>query len=77
MPSATQLRGILGDKDGHSGLLVDQLIQSPEQCAAAGQCNAVVDDVSRQLRRCLFQGTLDTSTIRGQRLGECSGPLWR
>ena len=53
-----------------AGLPLHQLIQAAKQGAAAGEDNAVVDDVCRKLRRGLFQGALDGIHNRGQRIGQ-------
>ena len=45
--------------DINAGLALDQLIQAPQQGTAAGQGDAVVDDIGAQLRRGALQGLLD------------------
>src|SRR5512137_513918 len=50
---------VLGDEDGQLGLLADPLIQVLEQRAAAGQDDAPVDDVRRELGRRPLQGDAD------------------
>ena len=42
-----------------AGLALDQLIQTAQQCAAAGQGDAAVDDIRTQLRRGALQRFLD------------------
>ena len=58
-PHAVQ--GALRHMDRDARLLGHQLVQAPQQRAAAGEDNAVVDNISRKLRRSLFQGALDAS----------------
>ena len=45
--------------DIDAGIAVDQLIQSAQQCAAAGQHDAVIDDIGRQLGWSALKGLLD------------------
>ena len=42
----------------NAGLALDQLIQTAQQGTAAGQGDAVVDDIGTQLRRGALQGCL-------------------
>ena len=50
---------VLGHMDIDAGLALDQLIQAPQQGAAAGQGDAAVDDVGAQFRGSPLQGLLD------------------
>ena len=53
------VQGVLGHMDVDAGLALDQLIQAPQQGAAAGQGDAPVDDVGAQLGRGALQRLLD------------------
>ena len=53
------VQGVLGHMDVDAGLALDQLIQAPQQGAAAGQGDAAVDDIGAQLGRGPLQGFLD------------------
>ena len=62
---------ILSHPHRNAGFPLHQLVQTPEQRAAAGEDNAVVDNISRKLRRSLFQGALDGIDDRSQRISQC------
>ena len=49
---------ILSHMDIDAGLALNELVEAAQQCAAAGQGDAVVNDVGAQLRR----GALQPST---------------
>ena len=53
------IQRVLRNMDINAGLALDQLIQAPQQGTAAGQGDAVVDDIGTQLRRGALQGLLD------------------
>ena len=50
---------ILSHMDIDAGLALNELVEAAQQCAAAGQGDAVVDDVGAQLGRGALQSLLD------------------
>ena len=57
--------------DRHTGFLCHQQVQTAEQCAAAGEHNAVIDHVCGKLRGSLFQGALNGFHNSDQRISQC------
>ncbi len=56
---------VIGDSDGDAELLVHQLVESAQQRSAAGQDEAVIDDVADQFRLALGDAVLDAVQDRG------------
>src|SRR5699024_2307592 len=61
----------------HTCLLGDQLVQTSQQSAAAGQGNAVVDNIRRQLRWSSLQGGTDGVEHRHHRICQSLAHLVR
>ncbi len=68
-------QGIVGDGDGKARLVAENLVQPLEQGAAAGQDDALVDDVGGELRRGILKRDPDALDDRPDRLAERLGDL--
>ncbi len=62
--------GRLGPVDGHPRLLGDEIVEPPDQRAAAGEQNPVARDVGGQLGRRLLQRVADRLQDLAQRTGD-------
>ena len=62
-PKATESSGFVGDVDRHAGLVLQPLVEAAQVGAAAGQDDALVHDVGRQLGRGASRVFLTASTI--------------
>jgi hypothetical protein len=58
-PKATELQRLVGHVDRHAGLVLEPLVEPPQQGPAAGEDDALVHDVGGQLGRGPVQGVLD------------------
>src|SRR6478735_4482100 len=61
---------VLRGDDRHAGLVAEPGLEAVEQCATAGEDDALLHDVGGQLGRRLVEGHLDRIADRGDRLGD-------
>src|SRR3546814_3371309 len=59
---------IVGDGDGEAGLVAQHFVETLQQRAAAGEDDALVDDVGGQLRRGILERDADALDDRADRL---------
>ena len=66
---------IVGDRDRQAGRMAQHEVEIAEQRAAAGQHDALVDDVGGELRRRVLERDLDRLDDGADRLGQALGDL--
>src|SRR5215831_5963996 len=63
-----RIERVVGQVDGHAGLLAQALVEPAKEGAATGQSDAPVHDITGQFGRALVQGGLDRVDDERQRL---------
>ena len=62
---------IVGHVEGNVDFVLQSFVKAPEQCAAAGQENAVCANITDKLRRCFFERSADHFHDCGDVVFEC------
>ena len=75
MPSATQDSGSSAIETGRPVACAQHVVEIAEQRAAAGQHDALVDDVGGEFRRGVLERHLHRLDDRADRLGQALGDL--
>src|SRR5687768_5119723 len=63
-------QGVVGHRNRQAGCMAQDIVEIGEQGAAAGQNDAFIDDVARQLRGGMFQGDLNRLDNGPDRFGQ-------